>query len=153
MRQKLIQEIRAARPHLKNVSPVSYWFIMLMGAFNLFIGLAFLFAINPNTDDPAFRAVTSVIPFGTWSILFIIVGLIKLWAIAVNNWRASRWSLLMGVAIKSGWAVALIVRTFYQADNAFLAATWLALAIAQMTIYIYFLPPTEPRLPDGEVSR
>lgn len=150
MRHELKKQIAKARPSLKMVSPVSYWFIMLMGLFNLFIGSAFLFALDPNTDDPTFRAITQFIPFGVWGILFMILGMLKLYSLFKNNWVMARYTLLAGVVLKSGWAVALTIRTFNHYDNAFLNATWVALAITQIICYIYFLPPTEPHKPNGE---
>lgn len=149
MSDKLKKQIQEARPSLRAVSPVSFWFIMLMGLFNLFIGSAFMFALDPDTDDLTFRAITQFIPFGVWGALFVALGIAKLWSLKTNNWKLARYTLLLGVVMKSSWAVALTIRTFYQPDNAFLNATWLALAITQVICYIYFLPPTEPRLPNG----
>lgn len=150
MRRELKKQIANARPSLKMVSPVSYWFIMLMGLFNLFIGTAFMFALDPDTDDATFRAITQFIPFGVWGILFFTLGVAKLYSLFTNNWILARYTLLTGVIFKSGWGVALTIRTFDQPDNAFLNATWIALAITQIICYIYFLPPTEPHKPSGE---
>lgn len=149
MSDKLRQQLREARPSLRAVSPVSFWFIMLMGLFNMFIGAAFIFALDPDTDDVTFRAITQFIPFGVWGILFFVLGVLKLWSLKTNNWWLSRHTLLLGVVMKSSWAVALTIRTFIHPDNAFLNATWVALTITQIVCYIYFLPPTEPRLPNG----
>lgn len=150
MRTELKRQIQNARPSLKMVSPVSYWFIMLMGLFNLFIGTAFIFALDPDTSDPTFRAITQFVPFGVWGILFVLLGGFKLYSLFRNNWQLARYTLLAGVIMKSAWGVALTIRTFNQYDNAFLNATWVALAITQIICYIYFLPPTEPHKPNGE---
>lgn len=149
MSEKLRKQLREARPNLRAVSPMSFWFILIMGAFNLFIGTAFMFALDPDTNDPTFRAVTQFIPFGVWGALFFILGVLKLWSLKINSWKMARYTLLVGVMMKSSWAIALTIRTFIQPDNAFLNATWLALAFTQMVCYIYFLPPQEMRLFSG----
>ena len=151
MTSQLSQEIKKARPSLRLVSPVSYWFILLMGVFNIFLGSAFMVALDDTPDDLALKAISEIIPFFWWGVLFIALGIAKIYSIVANNWTLARYTLLAGVLLKSGWAVALTFRSFYQADNVFLNALWITMALTQIICYIYFLPPTEPRHLDGGV--
>ena len=149
MKPELKKELRKARPSLRLVSPVSFWFIALMGIFNLIIG-ALLMLVFESGDDEVFRVLTLFVPSWLWGIAFIMLGAAKLVSIYANNWRWARWTLLAGVALKSGWAVALIIRTFIITDNSFLAMCWLTIALTQIICYIHFLPPQEMRLFSGK---
>ena len=150
MKSKLKREIREARPNLKDVSPMSYWFIMLMGVFNLFIGMAFIIALK-DVDDPVFNVITQVIPFWLWGVIFFALGIAELYSLKVNSWKLARKTLLTGVTLKSGWAVALTLKTLIAApDNAFLTACWVAIAVTQVICYVHFLPPQEMRLFSGK---
>lgn len=149
MRDKLVDQIRAARPSLRLVSPISYWFVILMGVFNILIGIAFITSLSELTNDLALRAVSKIIPFDTWGFLFILLGVAKLYSIITNSWSLARYSLLAGVLLKSVWAVALVIRSFYEEDVLFTTYMWISMAITQIICYIYFLPPAEPRYLNG----
>lgn len=145
MIETLKHQIEQARPSLRLVSPVSYWFILLMGVFNLLLGTSFILALDANIlSDAAFSTIANLMPVPVWGIMFIVLGVVKISAIKDNNWELARHTLLAGVLLKSGWAVALTFRTFYQPDNIFLNLVWLTIAITQIICYIYFLPPTQP---------
>lgn len=150
MSDSLKQKIRAARPSLREISPVSYWFIFLMGIFNLIIGAGFILTLRDAIEDPAFAIIAQLVPFWLWGVLFIILGLFKLAALKLNNWKWARYTLLMGVSLKTGWAIALVLRTFSAPDNVFLTMTWLTIALTQIICYIYYLPPQEMRLFNGK---
>lgn len=151
MSENLRKKLRAARPSLRSVSPVSFWFIALMGIFNLLIGVGFWAALRGVTEDPIFSLVSRVIPFEVWGVMFILLGIAKLAALKVNDWKWARWTLLTGVSLKSGWAVALTLRTVIHPDNMFLTVTWTTIAITQIIVYMYFLPPQEMRMFSGRV--
>ena len=151
MRYELVKELKEARPSLRAVSPVSYWFIILMGIFNLILGAAFIFAADGLELDSTLQAVVAIVPVWAWALLFTGLGFLKLYAVIVNNWTLARYSLLVGVMLKSGWAVALIIKTLSVPDNIFLSLTWVTISLVQMLCYIHFLPPSEPRKLDGEV--
>ena len=149
MRDELVGQIRAARPSLRLVSPISYWFVILMGVFNIIIGIAFITSLSELTNDLALRAVSKIIPFDMWGFLFILLGVAKLYSIITNSWSLARHSLLAGVLLKSVWAVALVIRSFYDEDCLFTTYMWISMAITQIICCIYFLPPTEPRYLNG----
>lgn len=150
MSESLRKKLREARPRLRDVSPVSYWFIMLMGVFNLIIGIGFALATRGLNDDTIFGLISRVVPFWVWGVLFFGLGVAKLWSLKTNNWKWSRYTLLAGVALKSGWAVALMLRTIENPGNIFLTMTWTTVAITQIICYIHFLPPQEMRLFSGK---
>ena len=149
MRDKLVDQIRAARPSLRLVSPISYWFVILMGVFNVLLGIAFITSLSELTNDLALRAVSKIIPFDMWGFLFILLGVAKLYSIITNSWSIARYSLLAGVLLKSVWAVALVIRSFYEEDCLLTTYMWISMAITLIICYIYFLPPTEPRYLNG----
>lgn len=151
MKYKLARELKEARPGLRSVSPVSYWFILIMGIFNLILGASFILAIDGAKLDETLNVITAIVPIWAWAVLFSGLGFLKLYALAANNWTLARYSLLTGVMLKSGWAVALMIRTLEIPDNIFLSLTWVTISLVQMICYIHFLPPSEPRKLDGEI--
>lgn len=145
MIERIKKELKEVHPKLRLRSPVSYWFIGLMGLFNLFIGTGFFLATTNLVDDPILGMVAKVVPFWMWGLFFFSLGTAKLVSIIRDDWIWARRTLLIGVGLKVGWSVALILRTLMHPDNVFLTASWTTLAITQMIIYIYFLPPQEMR--------
>lgn len=151
MSESLRRKFNAVKPSLRSVSPVSYWFIGLMGVFNILIGIGFFLALQGVAEDPIFGLVAKVVPFSVWGVMFVALGIAKLVALKINNWKLARWTLLTGVALKSGWAIALAIRTMSHPDNMFLTVTWTTIALTQIIVYMYFLPPQEMRLFSGKV--
>lgn len=153
MADTLSQQLRIARPSLKLVSPMSYWFIMLMGLFNIILGLSFILAIDQDRLSSPFLIVNNVFTWDFWGFIFLILGIFKLGTLKKNSWKWARRSLIFGVSIKSTWMVALIIRMLVSPGTLFVALLWATVAITQMLCYIYFLPPTEPSLPNGGMKK
>lgn len=137
----LAKELRHARPSLRLAAPMSFWFIGLMGVFNLLLGTFLYLVFKGGVEDKYLHIVTAVIPIKVWAVAFVLLGVAKLYAIKVNSWVWARRTLLIGVGMKSGWAIALIFKTLSQPDNAFLTMLWLTVAITQFLCYVFFLPP------------
>lgn len=152
MRPELEKELRQARPSLRLISPVSFYFIALMGVFNIVVGLAMI-AIGLSFDDPVLTVLTAIIPAWVWGALFLSLGVFKLVALKANHWLLTRSSLLAGVALKSSWAVALVIQVLQVSDNIFLTTCWITIAITQVIVYVHFLPPQEMRLLNGKVFK
>lgn len=138
---ELQKQIQEARPNLKVVSPISHWIVLVMGWFNIVLGLSMIFAVDSERFVASLFLVNDYMPFWLWGWIFVTVGAVKLYALHSNNWELSRRSLMLGVSIKAAWMVALTIRTFVLPGTAFLNLTWIALALIQMGAYIWFMPP------------
>lgn len=137
---KIIKEIR---PSLRKVSPLTYYFTIGFGLFNVLVGLG-LYQLNVLVK----LKVVGIIPVRYWGIIFLIVGLLTLYFILTNNWKVSRNLTLIGVTIKSAWWLELFV-TFLVNHSPFLLFIWSLLLYFQILVYIYFTP----RVKQNELGR
>lgn len=138
----LHKELREARPNLKLVSPLAHAVIFIFGMFNIFLGITLFFAIDESKITTSLLIVNAVFNYHFWGVVFVLLGALKLFSLKFNNWNLSRKSLLLGVAIKAAWAIALIVRALTSPGTWFVAIMWLALAAIQIVTFIYFMPPS-----------
>lgn len=137
----LKEAIRIARPKLRTVSPLAHWVMTVMGVFNLFLGVSLFTAFDANRVSSSLLIVNSITTYQFWGVVFVILGLIKLYSLLKNDWNLARHSLLIGVAIKAAWAVALLIRALTSPGTLLVAFLWIALALIQMGTYIWFMPP------------
>lgn len=134
------QELLRARPSLKLVSPLAHWTIMIMAFFNFLLGASLLFLVDQTRLSAPLIIVNEVLSYQFWGIVFICIGMMKVFALYTNRWELARQSLIVGVAVKAAWAIALIVRVLVSPGTFFLTLLWLTVALLQMGAYIWFLP-------------
>lgn len=142
MTPDLQKQLREARPKLKVVSPLAHAVIMIFGFFNVFLGLSLLFAIDAPRISSPLLIVNEVFNFRFWGVIFISLGIFKIASLKFNNWDLSRKSLLIGVAIKAAWTLALVVRAISSPGTWIVTILWFALAAIQIATFIYFMPPS-----------
>lgn len=135
------KELRKARPSLRSYSPLAYWDVLIMGIFNLLLGSSFLLALDQNRVSAPLLIVNDLLSYRFWGLIFISLGIIKLWSLKTNSWELARKTLFTGVSIKAAWMVALIVRAFVSPGTIFLALLWVTIALLQIGAYIWFMPP------------
>jgi hypothetical protein len=134
-------ELAKARPTLRQVSPLSHYFVLIMAVFNIVLGLTLIYGIDKSRLSASLIIVNNIFSYHFWGVVFITIGIIKLFALKTNNWGLSRKSLLLGVSVKAAWAVALTFRIFISPGTVFITACWLCIAALQMACYIFFMPP------------
>lgn len=144
-----------ARPRLKIVSPLSHWIVTIMAVFNLVLGASLLFAIDSSRFTASLIIVNDILTYQFWGVVFIAIGLLKLYSIYINDWNLSRKTLILGVSVKATWAVALTIRTFISPGTLFVNLIWVTIAALQMACYIWFMPPAttlgeDKRLTNGD---
>lgn len=142
MTSNLHKELREARPRLKFVSPLAHAVIMIFGIFNVFLGISLILALDQSRISSPLIIVNDVFNYRFWGVIFICLGSFKLMSLKLNRWDLSRYSLLIGVAVKAAWALALIVRALTSPGTWLITLMWLALAAIQIVTYIYFMPPS-----------
>jgi len=138
----LHKQLRDARPRLKLVSPLAHAVVMIFGIINIVLGISLLFAIDQSKISSSLLIVNELFNYRFWGVVFILLGLFKLLSLKLNSWNMSRKSLLIGVAIKAAWALALIVRAASSPGTWLIATLWIALAAIQIATFIYFMPPS-----------
>lgn len=141
MSSKVNKEIRAARPSLKKVSPLAHWTMLVMIGFNILLGSTLLFAVDSAKFTTSLLIVNSFLTYKFWGLVFLGIGLLKLYSVVTNHWELARKSLLVGVSIKACWAVALTIRAFISPGTFFIDLIWITIALLQMGAYINFIPP------------
>lgn len=137
----LEKQLRKARPKLRYYNPQAWWTILVMAWFNLILGLSFITAIDESKITNSFLIVNDVLTFKVWGLIFISIGVAKLYSILSNRWELARSTLFVGVAVKAAWAVALIIRTLISPGTVFIDLLWITVAMLQMGAYIFFVPP------------
>lgn len=138
----LERQIQKARPSLRIVSPLAYHIVLIFAIFNILLGISLLLSIDAERFSSPLLIINKIFTFKIWGFIFIFVGLVKLYALANNDWGLTRKTLLMGVALKAAWAIALVARLIFFPSTIFITLTWLTLAFIQIVTYIYFLPPS-----------
>ena len=150
MSETLKQKIREARPSLRAISPMSFWFIALMGAFNILLGISLFLTLDELRISAPLIIVNELLTYKLWGVVFITLGFVKLLTLRANNWKWARRSLILGVSLKATWMVALIIRALTSPGTVFLGLLWATVALTQIICYIFFLPPQEMRLFSGK---
>lgn len=138
----LIHEIRDARPNLRTVSPLAHYIVFLLGIFNVLLGLTLMFGIDKSRLSASLIIVNEFASYTFWGVVFIALGILKLYSLKVNDWKLARRSLIIGVSIKAAWSVALIFRVFISPGTVFITLCWLIIAAMQMATFIFFMPPS-----------
>ena len=148
----LAKEIQKARPNLRTVTPLAHAVLVVYALFNIFLGISLFVTIDQSRVTAPLLIVNEVFNYKFWGIIFVLLGCVKLFAIKTNNWDLSRKSLLLGVAIKAAWALALVVRSTAHAGTWLITLMWLALAAVQIVTFIFFMPPAiqSDKQPEGD---
>lgn len=139
--QSIEKELQKARPSLRTVTPLAHAVLQIYAYFNILLGISFLFALDQSKIQNPLLIVNDVLSYKFWGVVFIGIGILKLYSLYTNNWNLSRKSLLVGVSIKAAWTLALVVRSFTESGTWFITLIWLALAAVQISTFIFFLPP------------
>ena len=139
-KKTLKEQLHWARPRLKQVSPLAHWTIFIMGLFNLLLGVALFMLVDSGRLSAPLIIVNGLLSYKFWGIVFIAIGLFKLYSLWSNRWELARASLMVGVSVKAMWAVELIFRVIVSPGTFFLTLLWLTVALLQMGAYIWFLP-------------
>lgn len=139
---KLAKEIEKARPKLRVVSPLAHAVVLVFGVFNILLGISLILAIYQARVSSPLLIVNNVFTYDLWGYVFIGIGLLKLYALRANKWELARKTLLVGVAVKAAWALALIIRVLISPGTVLIAMLWICLAAIQIVTYIFFMPPS-----------
>lgn len=152
MTSQLHKELQKARPKLRQVTPLAHAVLLVYAFFNIFLGISLFVTIDQSRITAPLLIVNNVFNYKFWGVMFVVLGLTKLFALKTNNWDLSRKSLLFGVAIKAAWALALVVRSTANAGTWLITLMWLALAAIQIVTFIFFMPPAiqTPKQLDGD---
>ena len=140
MTRELQKQLHKARPSLRSVSPLAFWIVVIYSVFNFALGISLLFAIDQSKITAPLLIVNDFFTYRFWGVVFILVGVLKLFALKTNNWSLSRKSLLVGVGIKAAWAFALIFRSLTSPGTWLVTIIWFALVAIQITTFIFFMP-------------
>lgn len=85
-------------------------------------------------------AVANILSYQMWGIVFTGLGCVAVYALLRNEWKLSRKLLLIGLAAKAVWAIALIYRCFIEPQTIVITVVWLFFAYIQAVAYIFFTP-------------
>ena len=141
MTKSIERKIREVRPKLRRIRPLPYWIIVIYALFNLILGFSLFIAFDQQRLSASLLIVNEVLTYRVWGVVFMGLGILKLFSLFTNNWELSRRTLLVGVVIKAAWAIALTVRSFVSPGTLILNLMWVSLALIQVVTFIFFVPP------------
>jgi hypothetical protein len=155
MTKDLEKAIKIARPNLKVVTPLAHAILSIYALFNIALGISFILALDQARITAPLLIVNDIFTYDFWGFVFVSIGILKIYSIKTNTWKLSRQTLLVGVATKATWAIALIVRSITSPGTWLVTIMWLALALIQIATFIFFMPPNiqtsaQPEPRDGE---
>ena len=139
-KQSLKTQLHIARPNLRTVSPMAYWTVLVMAFFNFVLGASLYLLFDAPRLSAPLIIVNDILTYKFWGIVFVAIGIMKIYSLLTNRWELARTSLIVGVAVKAAWSVALIVRVLVSPGTFFLTLLWVTVALLQMGAYIWFLP-------------
>src|SRR5690554_4227371 len=115
------KKIKIIRPSLRLVAPWTFNTILFYSIFNILVGSGLYFS-KPNIPFRFFAV--GVISIWTWGLIFILLGLSMIIALAVNNWQASKNILLAAIGIKTVWLAELIAQATSANGSPFIIFLW-----------------------------
>jgi len=123
-------------PRLSQVEPIISKLMIAFAIFNLVLGIG-LFSLSARTLN--FFIVNDVFNEQFWGGVFFATGIAMLVGFIINNWKLMRFSLVVGLALKFFWLLALGLRQFEDFDtNIFLLIFFAFVAVTQFVIYLHF---------------
>ena len=137
--REISQAIKEARPKLILVSPLAAKIVIIFGVLNILLGAGFIFT-QAVLATPLAIAPT-LLAYQLWGLAFFALGVAMLWAYKRNSWRIMRHTMVIGIAIKFAWAIALVIRYVSgEFTNPFVLIVWVGLAAIQAVTYVHFMP-------------
>jgi len=125
--------IKNIKPSLRLVAPLTFYIAAGYAVFNITAGMTLF-------NFPATKfLIVGAISLKIWALIFIILGCISVFELFINNWRAIRGLMLVGIFVKGAWLMELIARSI-NGKSFILALIWALLLYLQAATYIYFTP-------------
>lgn len=137
--------IKAARPGLHSIAPLAYSICWGYAATNIILGLGMFFLYETRVS----LAVASLLSYPAWGVIFVGLGLGKIYGLTQNNWSFTKHMLMGGLIVKSVWAIALIIRCITVPQTIIVTVLWLFFAYIQAATYVYFIPKKYSGRSDG----
>ncbi len=127
------KQLSHIRPSLRIVAPQTYYISWGFAVFNVLAGLSLM-----NFPQTQFLIV-GAINLKAWAIIFVVMGVLFLYALLTNQWRMLRSLHLMGVMVKTVWLMELVARAIV-GKSFVLVCIWALLLYLQAVTYRYFTP-------------
>lgn len=126
------------KPRLFSIAPLTASICWGFAIVNIGIGLAMSILYFNAPTVPI--AVANLLSYREWGIIYAMLGFIGVFSLLTNNWKLTRNIQLAGLAVKSIWLVALIIRTISAPPSLLITMIWLFFAFVQSMVYIFFTP-------------
>lgn len=140
------------RPRLRSFAPLAYWVTFVYALMNLLLGISLFFALDDARLSASLLIVNDITSYKFWGVVFMFLGVMKFYGLFGNHWNLTKRLMLLGVAVKVAWAIALIIRSLVSPGTILVSLLWLSLAAIQMITVIFFVPSFHP-VEDEELRR
>lgn len=149
---KRLDHLNEYTPRLRGLAPLTFWSTLVFASLNFLIGISLFFELDANRVSASLLIVNDILSYQFWGVVFFALGVGKYYALYANKWNLTKKLMLGGVAVKAGWTIALVVRAMISPGTILVALLWLALAVIQVFIVIFFVPSLhiEQQLEEGK---
>ena len=149
---KRLDHLNEMTPRLRGLAPLTFWTTFVYASLNFLIGISLFTQIDAHRISAALLIVNDILSYQFWGIVFFALGIGKYYGLYANKWNLTKRLMLTGVAVKAAWAISLIVRAFVSPGTVLVALLWVALAVIQVFIVIFFVPSLhiEKQLEEGK---
>lgn len=128
--------VKSVRPKLYTISPFTSLICWGFAIVNILMGLGMFFLYHTTIE----LSVANIFSYQIWGVLFFLGGVASGFSLVRNDWKTTRQLLMYGLALKSIWAIALLIRCVAAPQTILITVIWLWLVYVQAITYIYFLP-------------
>lgn len=132
------RQVRKARPNLWVVAPLTFWIVCGFILFNF----AIAYTIHLVGGYSGLVIINKVLTPDFWASVFIFLGLLPAFGIAVNSWSLVKKAMILGLFVKSLFMYALVIETsrFGFAAVGSSLVLWAFIMHIQAGVVIHFLP-------------
>lgn len=131
------RKLRQARPSLSLKAPLTHKIVWGFVVFNLWIAYSIYSQVNLVSPVVVWWFTQEF-----WTGVFAFLSLSLWFGIYLNDWRLIKWSMSLGLLVKSVWTYALIVMgiQYGLAAVSGIIGLWLFATWIQLICLIYFTP-------------
>lgn len=137
---KRLDHLNEFTPRLRGLAPLTFWTTFVYASLNFLIGISLFVAIDASRVSAPLLIVNDILSYQLWGVIFFAMGVSKFYALHANKWNLTKKLMLTGVAVKAAWAIALIFRALTSPGTILISLLWVALAVIQVFVVVYFVP-------------
>lgn len=132
-------QIKHNMPPFRKVSPMIYYSAWTFALLNIiFLPPPFFFGVGARG-----LPLVGLLPQATLGAIFLVLGIVMVYALITNRWKLIRLALICGLFFKAIFAWGLVLTLFSTVSSSGVVGLWIGLMIWQALCIMYFSPEVE----------